>query len=100
MNLINILYEPYVIIIFISLIITIITYFIIKKNKNNTEEKETNVPLTLLYTFIISFLLLIGGKYALNYMNKKNFFQKGGMIDISDRLTIIADDVDIGLIDE
>ena len=33
-------------------------------------------------------------------MNKKNFFQKGGMTDISDRLTIIADDVDIGLIDE
>jgi len=99
MNLINILYEPYVIIIFISLIITVIAYFIIKNKKNN-EEKETNVPLTLLYTFIISFLLLIGGKYVLNYMNKKNFFQKGGMMDISDRLTIVADDVDIGLIDE
>ena len=100
MNLINILYEPYVIIIFISLIITIIAYFIIKNNKNNTEEKKFNVPLTLLYTFIISFLLLICGKYGLNYMNKKNFFQKGGIEDISERLTIIADDVDIGLIDE
>jgi len=100
MNLINILYEPYVIIIFISLIITVITYFIIKDNKNNNEEKEPNVPLTLLYIFIISFLLLIGGKYALNYMNKKNFFQKGGLIDTVDRLTIIAEDVDVGLIDK
>ena len=94
------MYEPYVIIIFISLIITIITYFIIKNNKNTNKEKETNVPLVLLYTFIISFLLLICGKYALNYMNKNNFFQKGGIVDISERLTIIADDVDIGLIDE
>ena len=100
MNLVNILYEPYVIIIFISLIITAISYFIIKDKKNNSEEKEINIPLTLFYVFIASFLLLIIGKYVLNYMNKNNFFQKGGITDASDRLTIIDDDVDIGLIDE
>ena len=100
MNLINILYEPYVIIIFISLIITIITYFIIKDIKNTDEEAKNNIPITLLYTFIISFLLLICGKYLLNYMNKKNFFQKGSAIDISEKLTVVADDIDVGLIDE
>ena len=100
MNLINILYEPYVIIIFISLIITAIAYFVIRDNKNNSDEKENNIPLTLLYTFIISFLLLIGGKYAINYMNKKNFFQKGGIVNISDKLTFVDDDVEVGIIDE
>jgi uncharacterized membrane protein len=103
MNIMKILLEPYVIIIFISLIITLITYFIIKNNKNNknnSEENKNNIPLILLYTFIISFLLLIFAKYILSYMNKKKFFQKDSVINTSDRLTIIADDVHIGLIDD
>ena len=33
-------------------------------------------------------------------MNNKNFFQKGGIDDIKDRLTIFDDDIEIGLIDE
>jgi heme/copper-type cytochrome/quinol oxidase subunit 2 len=100
MNLINIIYEPYFIIILISLIITIISYFILKKNKNNNEEDKTNIPLTLFYIFIISFILLIGGKYAVDYMNKNNYFQKGGLVNTSDKLTIIDDDIDVGLYEE
>jgi uncharacterized membrane protein YwzB len=101
MNLVNILYEPYVIMIFISLIITVITYFIIKDDKKDDNiKKENNIPFTLLYTFIISYILLIIIKYLLNYMNKQKFFEKGGSIDTTDKLTFIDDDIDIGLIDD
>ena len=99
----KILYEPYVIIIFISLIITGISYFILKNNKKSEEEdneKKTNIPLTLLLIFIISLVLLIAGKFLLDYMNKNNFFQKGGVVNPSEKLTIIDDDVEVGLIDD
>lgn len=101
MNLSNILYEPYVIIIFISLIITIITYFIIKNDKTdeNGNGNENNISRNLLITFVSSFIILIIGKYAINYMNKNNFFQKGGKVDISDKLTIVADDLDYDILE-
>ena len=99
MNLSNILYEPYVIIIFISLIITIITYFIIRNNKTDENENRNNISRTLLITFVASFVILIIGKYAINYMNNNNFFQKGGKVDISDKLTIVADDLDYDILE-
>jgi hypothetical protein len=33
-------------------------------------------------------------------MNNKKFFQKAGGISTSDRLTIVADDIDCGLLDD
>jgi uncharacterized membrane protein YdjX (TVP38/TMEM64 family) len=99
MNLSNILYEPYVIIIFISLIITIITYFIIKNDKTDENGNENNISRNLLITFVASFVILIIGKYAINYMNNNNFFQKGGKVDISDKLTIVADDLDYDILE-
>jgi len=99
MNLINILYEPYVIILFISLIITIFAYFIIKNNANEEDQKnKVNLPKTLLITFLISFILLNVLKYAIAYMNKNGFFQKGG-VDVKEHLTAIADDVDFDIIE-
>ena len=98
MNLTNILYQPYVIIIVLSLIITLIAYFILINDKK--EENKNNNSKTLLYTFIISFLTLTILRYAIHYMNKNNFFQKGGVTNPTDRLTIIADDVDFDIIDE
>jgi len=110
MELIKILYQPYVICIFLALIITLITYFIIMKdNKSKSEDKiksednsksedKNNNTKILLYTFIISFLVLMILKYILDYANKNNFFQKIKNKDISDNLTIIADDIDIGII--
>lgn len=97
MNLVNILYEPYVIIIFISLLITLISYFIVRYNKKDEENK--NISKTLLLTFIISFVLLFVLKFGISYMNTNNFFQKGGVIDTNDRLTIIADDVDFDILE-
>jgi TRAP-type C4-dicarboxylate transport system permease small subunit len=98
MNLVNILYEPMVIVIIFSIVITIITYFILK-SANEKKEDAYNIPKTLLYTFIISLFVLIILRYILAYMNTYHVFQKGGGLGLSDRLTIIADDVDIGLID-
>lgn len=100
MNLLNILYEPYFIIIFIALLITVVTYFIVSnKEINNENEEQNSVPKTLLYTFIISLVILILSKFAMEYMNKHKFFQKGGDITCSDRLTIIADDVDTNFLE-
>lgn len=103
MNLINILYEPHFIIIVISLIITLITYFIIRKDpKDPKTPKDQNNSKVLLYTFLISFILLMICKYSFSYMNKNNFFQKGGdkVVDSGDNLTIMADDVDIGILED
>lgn len=100
MDLVKLLYEPYVIIIFISLIITLIAYFIIINNKKNEEEEnKTDISKTLLYTFIISLILLVLLKFLISYMNKNNFFQKGGNVDTIDILTVIADDVDYDIIE-
>jgi len=104
MELIKILYQPYVICIFLALIITLIAYFIIMKdNKNKSDDKsksddKNNSTKILLYTFVISFLVLMVLKYILDYVNINNFFQKGGNKDIADHLTIVADDIDIGII--
>jgi len=98
MNLVDIFFQPYVIIIFISIIITIISYFIISKEKVEENNKK-NMAKKLLIIFVSSFIILIILKLTINYMNKNNFFQKGGEINTSDRLTLESDDIDIGLID-
>lgn len=102
MELLKILYQPYVICIYIAIIITIITYFIISKDNKNSKEKDTkdknkNNTKILLYTFIGSFLIAMILKYILDYVNSQHFFQKD-VKDISSNLTIVADDVEIGLL--
>ena len=100
MNLLNIIYEPYVIILFIALVITIFTYFIIRNNSNEDEEESNkiNTPKILLITFLVSLLLLNICKYGIEYMNTKKFFQKGG-VDVVEHLTIVADDLDYNIME-
>ena len=107
MNLTSILFEPYVIIIILALVITLISYFVIQNDNKDKEddEEKINVGTSLLYTFLGSFLIMMVGKLGFSYMNKNNMFQKGGAIisnngDISDKLTIVADDVDFGLFED
>jgi len=106
MKLTNILFEPYVIIIIISIIITLIAYFVIQSdNKNKEDEDKINLGSSLLYTFLASFLIMMIGKICFGYMNKNNMFQKGGApinngTDISEKLTIVGDDVDYGLFED
>ena len=94
------IYEPYVIILIIALVITIFAYFIIRNNSNETEEesKKRNIPKILLITFLASFVLLYIGKYGIEYMNTKKFFQKGG-VDVVEHLTIVADDLDYNIME-
>jgi uncharacterized membrane protein len=98
MKMLDLLYEPYVIIILLSIIITVISYFIIDNDNKTKEYEEDKIDLgkTLLYVFISSLIICTLLKFGFSYMNKKQFFQKGGS-DITDKLTIVADDVDIGL---
>ena len=100
MNLLNIIYEPYVIILFIALVITIFAYFIIRNNSNEDEEESNkiNIPKILLITFLVSLLLLNICKYGIEYMNTKKFFQKGG-VDVVEHLTIVADDLDYNIME-
>lgn len=99
MNILSILYEPYFIIICIALIITLITYFSIRNKLDEKDNNNYNISKILLYTFIISCVVLLILKFGLEYMNKNNFFQKGSGLDTSDRLTIVADDIDTSLFD-
>lgn len=97
MNLTTLLFEPYIITIFIALIITGIVYFIIKNDKND-EENNKNISSTLLYTFIISYILLVLIIFLLKYMNSNKYFQKGGETITSDHLTLVADDIVVDII--
>lgn len=115
MDLIKIIYEPHFIIIVISIIIAVVTYFLLKNDKANQKElkdqkKNTlNIGKQVLYSFLISFVLLIVIYYTFSYLNKNNYFQAGGSVknnseemknNILEKLTIIADDVDCGLLED
>lgn len=113
MNLINILYQPYVIIILISLIITTSTYVWMKYNKIEEEEYNNNNKIseakTLLITFISSFTLLMLSYFGVTYASKNNLFEKirhkggadnGFENDFLDRITVVSDDVDFDMMDE
>ena len=99
MNILDLLFEPYVIIILLSIFITVIAYFVIQSDNSKKEDDEDKIDTgkSLLYTFIGSLIILTLLKFVISYMNNKNFFQKGG--ELNDRLTIVADDVDIGILE-
>jgi len=111
MNLIEILYQPYVIILFICLVITISVYFYMKYSKVEEEENNhTNLEQakTLLITFIVSFVLLMLSYFGVLYAGKNNLFerikidQSGGGFenDFLDRLTVMSEDVDFDLMED
>jgi len=103
MNFLSLLYEPYVISLLIALLITLSSFFIIKEDNKNVEQgEEINMSKNLLIIFIASFVLLMIISYGIIYMNKYNFFQKGGFTanEVSDKLTIVADDVECGILED
>jgi nicotinamide riboside transporter PnuC len=107
MEILSLLYQPYIISILIAIIITVIIYFTNKNNSNEEEDeknqKESNkLSQKLIYVFIISYLLSTAFLYAVNYLRKNNVLQKGGekkIIDPLDSLTMISDDVEVGLLE-
>ena len=114
MELVKIICEPHFIIIIISIIISVVTYFLLKNDKKNKkdlkdEKNVANIGKQVLYSFLISFVLLIVVYYSYSYLSKNNYFQEGGSIknnseeiknNILEKLTIIADDVDCGLLED
>jgi quinol-cytochrome oxidoreductase complex cytochrome b subunit len=111
MNLINILYEPYIIIIFSSLFIILNSYFIIinQKNKeknenNNDNDNKINISKILLYTFIILFIVfivLILLKFIISYTDtNKLFTQKAGNINSINTSNIVGEDFYFNILDE
>jgi uncharacterized membrane protein (UPF0182 family) len=120
MDLIKILYEPHFIIIVLSTIIAGVTYYLLKndkqtnKNLKDSNKKISEIGKNVLYSFLISFVVLIVIYYSFNYLSKNNYFQRGGASSgsegvsnaeqiknsIMDKLTIVADDVDCGLLED
>ena len=72
MNILSIICQPYILSILISLLITLIAYFIIKNNNSEEESEKINIPKTLLYTFVISVIIVFLGIYCIDYMNKNS----------------------------
>jgi heme/copper-type cytochrome/quinol oxidase subunit 2 len=104
MNLMNILFEPYILIILISIVITIIMYFIIQSDAKNKEKDKTlknNNATILLYTFISSLIILVVGKFSINYIENNYSIQKGGGENTIDEdlqnITIVDDDIDVDI---
>jgi uncharacterized membrane protein len=115
MNLIQFLYQPYIIILFISLLITISVYFYIKYSKVEQEEydgkQKNNLDdaKTMLIAFVVSFILMMGAYFGVVYAGKYHLFERvkvdasgGGGFENSfmDRLTVVSEDVDFDLMDE
>lgn len=106
MEILSLLYQPYIISILIAIIITVITYFTSKNNSVEDDEKNekesSKSSQKLIYVFIISYVLSTAFLYAVNYLRKNNVLQKGGekkLIDPLDSLTMISDDVEVGLLE-
>lgn len=105
MNISNLLFEPYTIILMIAIILTIVAYFIVSSdNKDKEEENQTNMGSALLYTFLGSFIGMVILKFGLQYLNNNNIFQKGGtikdnVVNPHDMVTVVADDIEVGFME-
>ena len=110
MELIDILYEPYVIAIISALILTFIAYLFLKENsKKNKKDNETPQTFSkkLLITFIVSLLLFLGIIYGMKYLaNNNKTVMSGGsggntisISDLSEKLNIADNDVDFGMME-
>jgi len=106
MNLVSILYEPYFIIIVLSLIVVLIAYLLLKNEKPSKKGQEENtMPLSrkLLYTFLISFISFIGIYFVFKNFTKGSTVLTGGSqispADLAEKLTMVADDVEFGILE-
>ena len=115
MELIDILYEPYVIAIISALILTFIAYLFLKENsKKNKKDNETPQSFSkkLLITFIVSLLVFLGIIYGMKYLSNNNVNTMSGyggghsgggntisISDLSEKLNIADNDIDFGMME-
>jgi len=121
----RILYEPYVIFLFVALVISIFYFYIQKSNAKKQQQQDPNYDEESIqknkYTnsfiaFLVSYLLLLIVYYGYKYFQTKQLassdsVKSGGSVNnsvkekvssvvkeqIKEKLTIIDDDIDIGV---
>ena len=109
----DLIYQPYFILLLVALIITVFYYFINTKNNVDQEEKE-NVKKTnyinLVLVFLVAYLLMLMIYYGYKYFeNSIPTLEKSGGSNLrvsneakeifKDRITIYGDDVDVGILE-
>ena len=109
----DLIYQPYFILLLVSLIITVFYYFMNTKNNVDQEEKE-NVKKTnyinLVLVFLVAYLLLLMIYYGYKYFeNSMPTLEKSGGSNLKvsneakeifkDRITIYGDDVDVSILE-
>ena len=109
----DLIYQPYFILLLVALIITVFYYFMNTKNNVYQAEKE-NVKKTnyinLVLVFLVAYLLLLMIYYGYKYFeNSMPTLEKSGGSNLrvsneakeifKDRITIYGDDVDVSILE-
>jgi Na+/H+ antiporter NhaC len=124
MDIPRILYEPYVIFLFVAFIISIIYFYIQKSRAQKQEQQDPNYDeessqknkyTNAIIAFLVSYLLLLIGYYGYKYFQAKQTSSSSGTVSsggsasikekvskavkeqIKEKLTIVDDDIDIGV---
>ena len=115
-----ILFEPYIIFLITSLIISIIYFHITKKNNSDNEENEQptqkNKYINSIILFLVSYLLSLSIYYGYKYFStttgnkiSDSTITSGGNVKqkishelkekVKDKLTIFDDDISVGILE-
>ena len=105
----NFIYEPWFICLLISILLSAIYYAI--KLQTKKKKKDNNNKFNTFIFFIISFILLLALYYLYKYFNDEKYELKGGAeqtleqkkilkTKIADRLTVVDDDIDVGILED
>jgi len=120
----KILYEPYILCLLLAIIICIFYYFYEKNNyeksvklskKKGEEIEENNILPKTVISLLASYMLMLMGFYCYKYFNVDTIISQSGGVDvlknkneineakrdkIMERLTIIDDDIDVGILED
>lgn len=109
----NFIYEPWFICLLISVLLSAIYYAVklqVNKKKDDEEDNSNNAVNTFIF-FIISYILLLILYYLYKYLSDEKYELKGGAeqtieqkkilkTKIADRLTVVDDDIDVGILED
>jgi hypothetical protein len=120
----KIIYEPYILCLLLAVIICIFYYFYEKNNyeksvklskKKGEEIEENNILPKTVISLLASYMLMLMGFYCYKYFNMDTIISQSGGVDvlknkneineakrdkIMERLTIIDDDIDVGILED
>jgi hypothetical protein len=120
----KILYEPYILCLLLAVIISIFYYFNEKSNyeksvklsnKKGEDVEENNILPKTIISLLASYMLMLMGFYCYKYFNvdtlisqsgggsvlkNKNDVNEAKRDKIMERLTIVDDDIDVGILED